>query len=55
MVSIILDYIQANESFDDLLNEYPKLEREDIRAAIGYAAWLARQEEEQPLHSEITG
>lgn len=27
----------------------------DIRAALGYAAWLAREEEELPLHTETIG
>lgn len=28
---------------------------EDIRAALGYAAWLAHEEEQQPLHTDNTG
>ena len=55
MVSIILDYLKAGESVEVVLNEYPTIKEEDIRAAIGYAAWLAHEEEEQPLHSEVTG
>ena len=27
---------------------------EDIRAAMGYAAWLAHEKEIQPLHTEMT-
>ncbi len=54
MVSIILDYLKASESVDTILNEYPTLKEEDIRAAIGYATWLAHEEEEQPLHSEVS-
>jgi uncharacterized protein (DUF433 family) len=55
MVSIILDYLQAGESFETILKEYPALKEEDIRVAMAYAAWLAHEEEEQPLHTEITG
>ena len=55
MVSIILDYLQAGESFETILKEYPTLKAEDIRVAMAYAAWLAHEEEEQPLHTEITG
>ena len=55
MVSIILDYLQAGESVATILKEYPTLKEEDIRAAMAYAAWLAHEEEEQPLHTEITG
>ena len=55
MVSIILDYLKAGESNEAILKEYPTLKEEDIRAAIAYAAWLTHEEEEQPLHTEITG
>ena len=54
MVSIILDYLKAGESVETILKEYPTLKEEDIRAAMAYAAWLAHEEEEQPLHTEIT-
>ena len=55
MVSIILDYLKAGESVETILREYPTLKEEDVRAAIGYAAWLAHEEEQQPLHTEIRG
>lgn len=55
MVSIILDYLKSGESIETILHEYPTLNEEDIRAAIGYAAWLAHEEEQQPLHTEISG
>jgi len=45
MVSIILDYLKAGEDVKALLKEYPSLKAEDIRAALGYAAWLAHEEE----------
>jgi len=54
MVSIILDYLKAGESPEAILSQYPTLKAEDIRAAIGYAAWLAHEEEEQPLHTQVT-
>jgi len=31
-------------SFDEVLQEFPSLEREDIRQALGYAAALTRDE-----------
>jgi len=55
MVSIILDYLQAGESPEDILRQYPTLKAEDIHAAVGYAAWLAHEEEEHPLHTETMG
>jgi uncharacterized protein (DUF433 family) len=55
MVSLILDYLTAGESTDDLRRQYPQLAEEDVRAALGYAAWLAREEEEHPLHTGTGG
>jgi uncharacterized protein (DUF433 family) len=37
-VSDILELIGAGASFDEILEDYPYLEREDILAAIQYAA-----------------
>ncbi|MEW5946410.1 MAG: DUF433 domain-containing protein [bacterium] len=54
MVSVILDYLKAGESADTILKEYPTLKEKDIRTALAYAAWLAHEEESQPLHTEIT-
>lgn len=55
MVSVILDYLSAGETHETILREYPQLTDEDIRAVLGYAAWLAHEEEQQPLHTEIAG
>ena len=52
MVSVILDYLQAGAPDEEILRQYPSLQGQDIRAAIGYAAWLAREEEDHPLHTE---
>jgi uncharacterized protein (DUF433 family) len=41
MVSVILDNLAAGLSTDDILKSYPSLTREDIQAAISYAAELA--------------
>jgi uncharacterized protein (DUF433 family) len=54
MVSVILDYLRAGESRDEILRQYPTLGSDDIDAALGYAAWLAHEEEERPLHTEVT-
>lgn len=42
MVSIVLDNLAAGESVDAILRSYPTLAPEDIQAALGYAADLAR-------------
>ena len=54
MVSIILDYVRAGESHKEILRQYPTLSEADIEAALGYAAWLVREEEQYPLHTEPT-
>jgi len=43
MVSIILDNLAADVSIDGILKSYPSLTKEDIKAAIAYAADLARE------------
>jgi uncharacterized protein (DUF433 family) len=43
-VATIVDQIAEGSSVDDLLADYPYLEREDVRQALAYAAWLARDE-----------
>ncbi len=55
MVSIILDYLSAGESQEEILKAYPQLSPEDIRAVMEYAAWLVHEEERQPLHTEAAG
>lgn len=40
-VSLILNLIANEMSKDDILKEYPVLEREDIKQSLQYAAWLA--------------
>ena len=51
MVSVVLDYLKAGETNETILRQYPTLAVDDIRAALAYAAWLAHEEEEQPLHT----
>mgnify|MGYP001476248772 FL=1 len=42
-VSLILDFLASGESEIDILAAYPQLKPEDIRAAIAYAAEIARE------------
>lgn len=42
-VAVIVSQIAHGASFDDILAGYPDLDREDIRQAIEYAAWLAQE------------
>ena len=43
MVSVILDYLAAGESVDEILLGYPTLHADDINVALAYAAELARE------------
>ncbi len=43
-VSVIVSQIAYGGSFDEVLAEYPDLERDDVRQAIEYAAWLAQEQ-----------
>ena len=43
MVSIILDNLVSGSSYEDIIESYPSLYRESIKAAIAYAAELARE------------
>ena len=42
-VSIVLDNLAAGETIDRILEQYPTLRPEHIRAALAYAADLARE------------
>jgi len=44
-VGMIVGQVGAGRSVDDLLGEYPYLEREDIMQALRYAAWRAEERE----------
>ena len=44
-VGMIVGQIGAGHSIDDLLADYPYLEREDILQALRYAAWRAEERE----------
>lgn len=43
-VGAILALLAGGVSDEEILREYPELESEDIRQALAYAAWLAREE-----------
>ncbi|MFN4218958.1 MAG: DUF433 domain-containing protein [Candidatus Bipolaricaulia bacterium] len=49
MVSVILDNLAAGLTIDEIVAEYPPLTRDDVYAALAYAAELAREEELLPL------
>ena len=41
--ALILDTLAGGDTIDDLLRGYPTLTREDVNAALAYAAQLARE------------
>ncbi len=43
-VSVIVSQIANGARQEEILKGYPDLEPEDIRQALGYAAWLTREE-----------
>ncbi len=40
-VSLIVNLVANGMSFNEILDEYPDLELEDIQPALRYAAWAA--------------
>ena len=47
-VSVIVSQVAHGATFDEILQGYPDLEREDIQQALEYAAWLTREEVHTP-------
>ena len=43
-VSVVVSQIAHGAPFDEILENYPDLVREDIQEAIEYAAWLTQEE-----------
>jgi len=42
-VSLILDFLASGMTIEEVLAEYPHLEREDVLAAIAYGAEMSRE------------
>ena len=49
-VGTLVGLIASGKNMDEVLAEYPYLEREDILEALSYAAWRA-EEREYPIAS----
>lgn len=49
-VGTIVGQIAAGRSADELLADYPYLERDDIAQALRYAAWRAEEREIELAH-----
>lgn len=44
MISVILDNLAEGLSMNEIIKNYPSLKKEDIKAALEYAAFLAKEE-----------
>ena len=44
-VSMVVGQVGAGHSIEEILGDYPYLEREDIMQALRYAAWRAEERE----------
>ena len=42
-VSLIVNLVANSKPFDEILEEYPDLELEDIKQSLQYAAWLTQE------------
>ncbi|MEO8713744.1 MAG: DUF433 domain-containing protein [Acetobacteraceae bacterium] len=43
-VGMVVALVAEGTSVPDILREFPELEAEDVRQALSYAAWLARED-----------
>jgi uncharacterized protein (DUF433 family) len=43
-VSVIVGQVAHGASIEEVLSDYPDLERQDIMQALEYAAWLAQEQ-----------
>ena len=43
-VSLVVNLVAHGMNFDEILEEYPDLEKEDIKQSLEYAAWLANEQ-----------
>lgn len=50
-VAMVLGQLAADQSIEDVLTDYPYLEREDILAALEFAAAMVDQREVPLAHS----
>ena len=48
-VEFILDLLANDWTIEQILSEYPQLEREDVMAVLKYAAEMAKEEKVYPL------
>src|SRR6266567_2639027 len=42
-VSLLLDFLASGDTIEEILENYPQLQREDVLAAIAYGAEMSRE------------
>ena len=54
-IYVILQMLRDGATFEKILEEYPKLTKDDIQAILDYSLYLINQENEEliPLNPEI--
>jgi uncharacterized protein (DUF433 family) len=53
-ISIILDWLTAGASFEDILDAYPSLTREDIVAVLEYSKLLIEKQQKVAQKADIS-
>ena len=43
-VGLVVSLVAEGSTIEEILANYPDLEADDVRQALAYAAWLAREE-----------
>ena len=54
-VGMIVGQIGGGRTIEELLSDYPYLEREDVLQALRYAAWLAEERAIELAHAQLPG
>jgi len=44
MISIILEWLEAGKTFEEIMDAYPELSKEDLSATVRYARRLIEEE-----------
>ncbi|ODS30727.1 MAG: hypothetical protein SCARUB_04157 [Candidatus Scalindua rubra] len=42
-VSLIVKLVSVNKTTDEIISDYPELEKEDIKQALEFAAWVTSE------------
>lgn len=49
-VSLVVNLVANGMTADEIIKEYPDLEPDDIKEALQYASWLAKEELHPAVH-----